>query len=534
MLAFLCLHSPSYAADIGSIAPDFSLENLLGATVDLAPPSKDALLVLLFFDPSDSSAAQALSRLNATVSKSSGALSLLGISVGNPDEVKAALGGEDGLASITLIDNKGIASYYGLRRNLPAAAIVGPDVRIVATLTPADDPGEIMMAAADAFISLLLPARAKEVYQAVLTDYPDKDVAKLGEGYATLLSGDPKKARDILDPLTTGDSSVIPEAHAAIGFLEYSQGSDSRALFACGRAPKNGFADYVMGMANARLGKCKAASSLFRKAPEGRFAFRWQRALASNIAGGTAEGQGETKAAIQAYRKAALFAPLNPTINANLLAYRWDNKNFPAATEYAQRIEAVGSGDMLVKSLVDEFEAHQEFMADAIARKNLEKKLAEKPSQRVSNSDRRAGTKRTILIPDISFNGCTSELSPLPLCAAGLLRRSLEGTGALVAIPRAEMLFAADSDHLNLKQGWFRKADQLLKVARAFSADLVTLAEVGNYKGEYLVNIRIANTITGEVIAVASERILSLEELAPAIQRSALRLKEEVTAHYAR
>jgi hypothetical protein len=173
-------------------------------------------------------------------------------------------------------------------------------------------------------------------------------------------------------------------------------------------------------------------------------------------------------------------------------------------------------------------------MADDIARKKLEKMLRKKPGQGGSRTDRRSGAKRTILIPDISFDGCASELSPLPLSAAGLLRRSLERLGPLVGIPRADMLFAADSDHLNLKQGWFRKADQLLKIARAFSADLVTLAEVGNYQGEYLVNIRIANTSTGEVIAVASERILSLNELGPVIQRSAVRLNEEVKAHYPR
>ena len=48
------------------------------------------------------------------------------------------------------------------------------------------------------------------------------------------------------------------------------------------------------------------------------------------------------------------------------------------------------------------------------------------------------------------------------------------------------------------------------------------------------INIRIAVAPSGEVLAVASERIRSVEEFAPVIQRSASRLKEKVAAHYGR
>jgi tetratricopeptide (TPR) repeat protein len=532
VLAFFCRQSSAYAVDLGARAPDFSLENLSGASVDLASSTGDTLLILLFFDPSAPGAPSALSRLNATVSKNSKDLSLLGIAVGNPEAIGSTLGGTGELASITLVDNKGIASDYGFRRKLPAAAIVGPGGRVVAALASAPDPAEILMAAADAYISLLLPSRAKQVYQAVSADYPDTDGAKLGEGYATMMAGNPKKARKILDSLAAGDSSGSAEAHAAIGFLEYTLGRDDRALAACDRASDGGFAEYVMGMVNARSGDCKAASTLFKRATRGQFAFRWQKALAFNMAARTADARGSAETAVQAYRKASFFAPLNPIINANLLAYHWGSNNAPAATEYVLRIESAGSGDLLVQTLVDEFKAHKEFMADTKARRDLERQLGEKRSRRASRSGRSAGAKRRILIPDISFNGCVSELDYLPLSSAGLLKQGLENTGSFIVVPRAEMLVAADQEHFDLSQGWSRKAKPLLKVARAFSADLVTLAEVGSYGSEFFVNIRIADATSGVVIAVASERFLSLNDLGPAIQKSAMRLDEKVKAHY--
>ena len=79
-----------------------------------------------------------------------------------------------------------------------------------------------------------------------------------------------------------------------------------------------------------------------------------------------------------------------------------------------------------------------------------------------------------------------------------------------------------------------RKPKHLLKLARALSADLITLGEMGSHKSEYFINIRIADAPSGEVLAVASERIRSVEEFAPVIQRSASRLKEKVAAHYGR
>jgi hypothetical protein len=136
--------------------------------------------------------------------------------------------------------------------------------------------------------------------------------------------------------------------------------------------------------------------------------------------------------------------------------------------------------------------------------------------------------ERRILIPDIAFTGCVQELSATPLAAAGLLGRSLESAGGFVAVPRAEALFAAD--HLGVPRQDLRKSAQLLKLARALSADLVTLSEVGSHGDEYFVNIRIAEVGSGEVIAVVSERFLTFDELAPAIQRLSPRLSEKVKA----
>jgi hypothetical protein len=71
----------------------------------------------------------------------------------------------------------------------------------------------------------------------------------------------------------------------------------------------------------------------------------------------------------------------------------------------------------------------------------------------------------------------------------------------------------------------------MAEVARKLSATLIAFGELGNHKGEYLLNIRIADVFSGEIIAVASERFDSYDELAPAIQRSGALLMQKV-AHY--
>jgi len=93
-------------------------------------------------------------------------------------------------------------------------------------------------------------------------------------------------------------------------------------------------------------------------------------------------------------------------------------------------------------------------------------------------------------------------------------------------VPRPEMLAAADQ--LGVPKRNLTEPSHLLEVAKALSADYVTLSEVVNYDGKYLANIRIAGVPSGEVIAVASERISSLDELAVSIEKSARRLSEKI------
>ena len=526
-LTFFCPQSAVFAREPGSVAPPFSLENLAGRVVDFATPPDDTLQILFFSDPSAESAVT-LGRLTAAAVKSPGAVSALGIFRGNPEEIRSILGDAGGLDSIALVDNRGnkVASAFGVRRKLPAAVIVGPGGRVAAILTPADGPGKILTAVADTFISLLQPERARRIYEVLLSDYPDQESALVGAAYAAMLSGDVEAARRMLESLSA--TSLPSEANVARGFLEFKLGRDSAAQAACDRAPNSGFAKYVMGMVATRSGRRREAMSLFTKAPKGRFTFPWQEALAINMAARAAETRGAAEAVVETYRKAAYLAPLNPTINGNLLAYHWRNGNNQAATKYARIIASVDSSGALEKSLVAEFESQKEFRGDAAARRRLEKSLSAGPGRGVPDRGVRPRMERGILIPDIAFTGHVQELNPAPLAAAGLLRRSLESAGGFVAVPRAEMLFAAD--HFSISPEGFRKPDRLLKVARALSADLVTLSEVGNHEGEYFVNIRIAEVGSGEVIAVASERFLTLDELASAIQGLGSRLSEKVKA----
>ncbi|NQU08908.1 MAG: redoxin domain-containing protein [Candidatus Abyssubacteria bacterium] len=525
-LALLCLQSPSIAVEPGSRAPKFSLKSLSGDPVSLRPPARGEILILYFFDASDD-AVETLVRFNEAVSKSSEALSLLALSRANPEKLRTFLAGK-GLDSVVLHDKKGITIAYGLRRKLPAAVIVGQGGIIGAILAPAQDANEALTACADVFLSLLLPAPAANVYRAMPADFADEPKVRLGAGYASILAGETGAARQALKALTGAAPPVSFEAHGALGFLEFRRRRDSGALAECGRASGSGFADYVAGLANARAGLCKASSALIDRAVKGRFLFKWQEARALNMAARSAEAREDGEAALRSYRRAASLAPLNSTIGANLLAYHWRNGNIPAAARYAEIIKSVGSGNLLAEILVDEFESDVEFKTDIAAQKRLKKKLNAAPKQGGGKTESRAESPRTILVADIDVMDCVPELNALPLACAGFLRRSMEDAGPVVSIRRSHVVAAAKEIGISPEQ--LQNPLHLQRVARALSADLMTVAEVGNYGGEYLLNVRIVEVHSGEIIAVVSERFSSFEELAPAIKRAASVLTKKVLA----
>jgi hypothetical protein len=395
------------------------------------------------------------------------------------------------------------------------------------------------------------PGRAGGIYRSIPAGHAGAEAVMLGKGYAALLShglaDGPEGALSIFKSISAGSASLSPEAHAAIGWLEFRRGRDGAAKASCARALNavagdssagGSFAEYVMGMAEARSGRCNACSKLLRKTASGRFMFRWQEALAKNMAARVAEESGERAKARKLYREAALLAPLSPAVNANLLAHHWASGNYPAADRYARILKALDSADssdtVLTASLANEYEAQVEFNSDPASRKRLEKKLkksSEAKSRIDAASSGRSGggssggalavEKGWILIPDISISGCCLESNSLPIAGAGILRRGLE-TGGFAAISRPEMLVAMK--YLGIAGMEMTKPAHLLKAARALSADFVTLSEVANYEGAYLVNIRIADVASGEIVAVAFERIASLDDLAATIERLALSL----------
>jgi hypothetical protein len=528
--ALVCRQSICAAAELGSPAPDFSLKSLAGPTRGPAPPPKDTLLILYFFDPSEQ-AIRELVRLDDAVSRSSGALSLLAVAGGNLDKLKASLAGQATLYPLVLNDTEGVTIAYGFRGKLPAAVILGPGARIGAILAPAPSADRILMSSADTFLSLQLPGQAGRVYGAMPADTPMRANVELGKGYASMLTGDTTAVQSKLKPLAGGAPPLSFEAHAALGFLAYRLGRDNAARAACNRASESGFAKHVMGMINARNGECKESARLFDSAAKGRFSFKWQKALALNMAARIAEERGDDQAALSSYKDAAALAPLNPTINANLLTYHRRHNTFPAASWYAEIIKSINPKDLLVKALVDEFEAETEFTGDSGYRKRLGQRL-DANLKRDAKQQARAPEPLVTLVSDLTATDCPLELSSFQSAGAGLLGQTLESAGPFTAIPRHETLAAAA--RLRIPKKDLRKASNLLAMAKALSADLVTTGEVGTDSGEYFVNVRIAEAPSGDVIAVTSERFGLPEDLASAIKTSASRLKEKVSSRYGR
>jgi len=524
---FLCwFPSAAFALELGSSAPNFSLTTLAGKPISLESPSRGNLQLLYFFD-ADTEPIRMLAALNATVSKNSEALSVLAISRDNPKKIAQFVADRRELESIILIDHKGTTSAYGLIRTLPAAVIVGPGGIVGAMLTPAKDVRTVALALTDTMISMGFPSRAKRIYDSMRTGNLAGPEAALGSAYASILSGEYDSARSLLEG--RGDGSSL-EVQAALGFLHFRQKNDNKALAACGRASGRGFADYIAGMVAARSDRCGAASTSFKNAVEGEFDFNWQKAMALNMAARTAEAEMDNASATTLYRRAFRLAPLNTMIGANLLTCNWQNGKLPAATRYADLLKSIDDKNSLAWSVVNEFESEREMSIrkDSQADMNPGGLRSVKPSP----GSKRNPKTHTILISDFSIADCAAESNHLSVAIAGLLKREIESAGAFVAIRRPEMLTAANE--IGFSQQELEKPSSMRKVARAVSADLMTLGELGNYKGTYYLNTRIVSVASGEIIAVTSERLDSLEHLAPAIKKSAKSLAKKVAGRDSR
>ncbi|RJP69985.1 MAG: hypothetical protein C4532_09950 [Candidatus Abyssobacteria bacterium SURF_17] len=504
-------HVEAAALEIGAPAPAFSLQNLDGDSVSLRPPSGGGILVLYFCDASPG-ALQILAALHEIASNASDTLSIQAVSPANPEDLKGAVQ-DQAMRSVVLTDDRGVTLSYGLSRELPAAVIVGPGGIAASVIAPVSAAKDVLAASAETLVSAGFHASALKLYETMSEGWLSAPEKTLAVGYLSGLMGDMDAARRALEPLSREASSYSSEAHAALGFVSYLEAKDASALVECGRASTSGFAAWVTAMVKTRAGECETASTLFDDAASKKFLFTWQQALAFNMQARAAEHRADDKAALRLYKKAFALAPLNGMISANLLAYHWRSDNLPAAAMYANIITSTGVADPLVQALVREYELEAAFAGDRAAQKRLTEQLAAGPRER----DPRSSSPRTVLVHDVPFIGCAPELNCLPSASAAFLRTMLEKNGRVVTIRRYAVLAAAKQ--LGIPERELRNPLRLAMVAKALSADLMTMGEIGNLDGKYVVNLRMVEVNSGKVTAVASETISSLDALAPAIER---------------
>jgi len=528
LLCALLLQSASQAAEPGSKAPDFSLNNLVGSEVGLMPSASGTLMIIYFFDASDESF-EMLRVLYKVASENSDILVLRAISRENPERLNELLTVNKALASGVLNDDKGVTLAYGLSRKLPAAVIVGPGGIVGDVVGPIPSAGDVLMAAADAFISLGFPAAARKIYFSMPPGESNDTELKLGIAYASILAGDKDSALRAVERMAGNTPPLSSEMHAALAFLDYLEGRNDDALAKCARAADSGFARYIEGLVKAASDQCRESAALFEQATKSQFVFKWQKALAFNMAGSVADARGNKDAARDLYKQAFGLSPLNSTAGANLLECHWRRGNMPGAAAYAETLDCIDSGDPLIKALADEFKSETAFGKDTAAQSRLENTLTKGATRKAAGKGNQAETPRSILVTDIAIMSCASEMNFLPVACAGVLKQHLESSGTLVAIKRPEMLFAAQ--RVGVSGAALENPVRMAEVARRLSAELIAFGEMGHYGGEYVLNLRIADVFSGEVIAIASERFSTLEELIFALKYAAGRLAQEATAY---
>jgi hypothetical protein len=217
-------------------------------------------------------------------------------------------------------------------------------------------------------------------------------------------------------------------------------------------------------------------------------------------------------------------------INANLLCHYWQTGPLTAADAYADAISSLRTNDLIAAALVNEFKLEREFARDSAAMKQLERKLKKASDQKAAEKGARTRLPKGILVADVVVTECIPEWNCLPLASATLLKQNLEreSNGRMLAIRRPEILEV--KKRMNMTRDMSANPAHLLKIAKALAADMVTFGEIAMYEGTYLLNLRVGEVSSGEIIAVTSERFASIEELPNAIQKSAKELIKKIEA----
>jgi hypothetical protein len=285
----------------------------------------------------------------------------------------------------------------------------------------------------------------------------------------------------------------------------------------CQRAAASGFADWVSGLILSRAGECDRAASAFGKSAKGKFLFRWQQVLSLTSAGRSAESKGEWDKALSLYKQAFELAPLNRMVLANLLVHYWALDKVANAEAYAKMLTN-SNLDPLTRSLLSEYTSEREFKDSPSARERIEKKIKK---GRTETRNRRSSGK-VILVSDFKVLDCPMELAGVDVAAAGYLRTWLERDARFTVVARPEVMEAARV--MDVPEDKVHEPAQLQRIAQALSCDLLVLAEIGAYEDSYLMNIRIANAQSGEIIAVSTGRFPTYKGVAPAIDMAAANL----------
>jgi TolB-like protein len=179
--------------------------------------------------------------------------------------------------------------------------------------------------------------------------------------------------------------------------------------------------------------------------------------------------------------------------------------------------------------LLNEFAADVAFSKDKAAQSRLERMLVAHPKRRRGTGNARDGTPHTVLVSDIAVMSCAPHMNFLPVGCAAVVKRNLESAAGIVTVKRAESSFVRK--RLGFSEIAYKDPVRMAQVARKLEADFLVFGEMGNYKGEYILNLRLADVFSGEVIAITAERFSTLGDLIPALERSAQQLVRNLAVH---
>ena len=535
----VCLARPAK----GQLAPDFSLADTNGKTLQFSVLQKDhPLTVLYFFDAASRPSQEGLFSLDRLLKKYQ-ELDLLvwGITTSNKKQALAFTAKVNPKFPV-LLDTAKVSEKYGAKGILPTVCIVGPQGKVINFIQGGGKTAEIMLTR---LAQRTLQRRQADMAVAITAEVektnPENQEVQAIKGYAALQSGRVDAAEKTFKSMASKSGKAEILGKEGLSGVYAHKGETKKALALVAevekKAPARGYVHKIKGDILYRQNKPAAAQKEFEVAVTKPETEPYQQAVAFNQLGRIKATGGNYQEARTFYDKAIEIDPYYVEATSNKgVTFEKEGKWQKALDSY-QDAKALNKNDAFANVLAKK-------AAEALARQNdnerkkridtLVEKLVDRFNKRESalTQETDEWTSRPMVLSFVDFQekGGLSERDGLSLVLTAQLADLLNSSGRVKVVERAviDQLLA----ELNLGSSELSDPDTALRLGRVLAAKLVATGSLYNMPSSTLLSMRFVDTETTAIAKVFTQEIATNATLDQELYQLNRKILKTIIAKY--